>query len=134
MSNCGQGDISDSDVESCHTRRNSASSSPSAPSSITTRTPSETPRVGVPISLEIPGSLLKSPSSPNILNAHVTSRPTASRALTRSNTLPHVSEEKSPYRRRISELRGLVVDAEILVHMRQWILGFVIGNFKLYQG
>jgi hypothetical protein len=59
---------------------------------------------------------------------------TRPRGLTRSNTLPKVSQLETKSRRKNSELDALVVEPDILVHIRRWILGVAIVDFDVDDG
>lgn len=62
------------------------------------------------------------------------SPPTRPRGLTRSNTLPRVSQLETKSRRKNSDIDALVVEPDVLARMRRWILGVAIVDFDVDDG
>ncbi|KAJ6570082.1 hypothetical protein DFH09DRAFT_1362744, partial [Mycena vulgaris] len=56
------------------------------------------------------------------------------RALSRSHTLPRVPQFDTKSRRKNSELDSLVVEPDVLVRIRRWILGVAIVDFDVDDG
>ncbi|KAJ7163926.1 hypothetical protein C8R43DRAFT_989186 [Mycena crocata] len=56
------------------------------------------------------------------------------RGLSRSHTLPRVTQLETKSRRKNSEVDALVVEPDILVRIRQWILGVAIVDFDVDDG
>ncbi|KAJ7680655.1 hypothetical protein DFH06DRAFT_1163828 [Mycena polygramma] len=62
------------------------------------------------------------------------SPPTRPRGLSRSHTLPRVSQLETKSRRKNSEIDALVVEPDILARIRRWILGVAIVEFDVDSG
>ncbi|KAJ7454663.1 hypothetical protein FB451DRAFT_1049181 [Mycena latifolia] len=56
------------------------------------------------------------------------------RGLTRSNTLSRVPQVETKSRRKNSELDSLVVEPDVLVRIRRWIMGVAIVDFDVDDG
>ncbi|GLB40135.1 putative stabilization of polarity axis [Lyophyllum shimeji] len=104
--------------------------------SITTATPA---RAGFPESFEVPHippsisrkkslGQLNSPSSPSLPKLN---RPAA---LSRSQTLPRVTQLESKPRRRQAELSQLDANPETIEKIRRWIIGIAIVDFDVDDG
>ncbi|KAJ7284512.1 hypothetical protein C8J57DRAFT_1447020 [Mycena rebaudengoi] len=61
-------------------------------------------------------------------------RPERPRGLSRSHTLPRISQVDSKSRRKNSELDALVVEPDVLARMRRWILGVAVVDFDIDDG
>lgn len=80
-----------------------------------------------PIASQI-GPGLKSPSSPDFLQANILPRPHAPRTLTRSKTLPKVFNDDAVSDLKYPELHELAVEPDVVTKIRRWILALVIGT------
>ncbi|KAJ7747216.1 hypothetical protein B0H16DRAFT_1675642 [Mycena metata] len=67
----------------------------------------------------------------NSLDSQLSTRP---RGLSRTSTLPRVSLETTKLRRKNSELDALVVEPDVLIRIRRWILGVAIVDFDVDDG
>ncbi|KAJ7045855.1 hypothetical protein C8F04DRAFT_1066436 [Mycena alexandri] len=65
------------------------------------------------------------------LDSQLSTRP---RGLSRTLTLPRVSLETTKLRRKNSELDALVVEPDVLIRIRRWILGVAIVDFDVDDG
>ncbi|KAF7317803.1 UDENN domain-containing protein [Mycena kentingensis (nom. inval.)] len=61
-------------------------------------------------------------------------QPQRPRGLSRSHTLSSISKLQTKSRRKNSEIDGLIVDPDVLVRMRRWILGVAIVDFDIDEG
>lgn len=111
----------------------SASSSASSSSVFSTPTFSQTPLLSAS---HITSSLTRknglgqlSSSSSSALDRSATLLPTRSPSLSRSQTLPRISQPENRPRKRQAELDGIGASSEVLDKLRRWIIGVAIGVF-----